>query len=212
MLDSICDVMQEAYKRGWNSTRDGNASYRRKGEDYIYVTPSGVRKQHLNSEMIIKLDVKRNTDNSIEYKRVLDEDSQKNNAGLKPTGELMMHLLLQNSASNRVILHLHPTHIVADMYAGLNLQELANDFPEINRYTKVGPTVPIIPPVTRELAIAVVNSFNLQSNGDIDFDIIGLDRHGIVAIGRDAWSVFEHVERLSHVCEIVLASGKHLKK
>lgn len=212
MLDTICDVLKTAYDRGWISTRDGNASYRRKGENYIYVTPSGVRKQHLNSEMLIKLDVKRNEDNSIEYKRVLDEESQKNNVGLKPTGELLMHLLLQNnSLFNRVIIHLHPTYIISAMYAGLNLQELANDFPEINRYTKVGPMVPIIPPITKELAIAVVKNFNLQSNGDIEFDIIGLDRHGIVAIGKDAWTVFEHVERLSHVCEIVLASGKHLK-
>jgi L-fuculose-phosphate aldolase len=213
MLDSICDTMKEAYKRGWISTRDGNASYRRKGEDYLYVTPSGVKKQHLNSEMIIKLDVKRNEDNTIEYKRVLDEESQKNNAGLKPTGELMMHLLLQNNnLSNRVIIHLHPTYIISAMYAGLNLQELADDFPEINRYTRVGPMVPIIPPITRELAIAVFKNFNLQPNGEIDFDIIGLDRHGIVAIGKDAWGVFEHVERLEHICKIALASGKHLKK
>ena len=39
------------------------------------------------------------------------------------------------------------------------------------------PMVPIIPPITRELAVAVVKSFNLQSNGDIDFDIIGLERN-----------------------------------
>lgn len=30
------------------------------------------------------------------------------------------------------------------MYAGLNLQQLAIQFPEINRYTRVGPTVPIV--------------------------------------------------------------------
>ena len=55
MLDAICDILKFAYKRNWISTRDGNVSYRRIGNDYFYVTPSGVKKQHLNSEMIIKL-------------------------------------------------------------------------------------------------------------------------------------------------------------
>jgi ribulose-5-phosphate 4-epimerase/fuculose-1-phosphate aldolase len=120
MLDTICDVMKEAYKRGWISTRDGNASYRRKGENYVYVTPSGVRKQHLNSEMIIKLEIEnsqnngtkssdnKTSDKEVKYKRVLDEESQKNNSGLNPTGELLMHLLLQSyPQESRVVLHLH---------------------------------------------------------------------------------------------------------
>jgi L-fuculose-phosphate aldolase len=55
MLDAICDILKFAYKKNWISTRDGNVSYRRSSQDYFYVTPSGVKKHHLNSEMIIKL-------------------------------------------------------------------------------------------------------------------------------------------------------------
>ncbi|NBU05660.1 MAG: class II aldolase/adducin family protein, partial [Sphingobacteriia bacterium] len=36
------DVMREAHKRGWITTRDGNISLRR--DDKFYITPSGVRK------------------------------------------------------------------------------------------------------------------------------------------------------------------------
>jgi hypothetical protein len=32
-----------------------NASYRRKDEEYLYITPSGLRKQHMNAELIFKL-------------------------------------------------------------------------------------------------------------------------------------------------------------
>jgi L-fuculose-phosphate aldolase len=39
------------------------------------------------------------------------------------------------------------------------------------------------------------------------FDIVGQDRHGVCAVARDPWSAYEHVERLNHICEIVLASG-----
>jgi L-fuculose-phosphate aldolase len=94
------------------------------------------------------------------------------------------------------------------MYAGWNLQILAEEFPEINRYTKVGPTVPMIPPICKELGFAAVKALNLNNEtGEVDFDIIGLDRHGIIAVGRDAWSAFEHIERLEHICKIALASG-----
>ena len=97
------------------------------------------------------------------------------------------------------------------MYAGINLQKLADDFPEINRYTKVGPTVPMIPPISEELAIASIDALGLNiETGEIKYDIIGLDRHGIVAVGKDAWSVFEHVERLEHICQMALVSGKHI--
>ena len=90
------------------------------------------------------------------------------------------------------------------MYAGLDLQHIAKEFPEINRYTRVGPTVPIIEPVSVELGLAAIRALNLnETTGEVDFD-----RHGIIAIGKDAWSAYEHAERLESICEVVLASGK----
>jgi len=55
MLDTICDILKMAYERGWITTRDGNASYKRQSDDFLYITPSGSRKQLLNSENILKL-------------------------------------------------------------------------------------------------------------------------------------------------------------
>jgi len=211
MLDTICDVLKAAYERNWISTRDGNASYKRKDEEYLYITPSGVRKQHLNAELIFKLkfndDYKTAMEPWLNLERI-DDDYQRKLIGLEPSGELPLHALLQRIVpENRVVLHLHPTYIVAAMYAGWNLQTLAEEFPEINRYTRVGPTVPIIAPISKELGIASVKALNLnETTGDIDFDIIGLDRHGIIAVARDAWSAYEHVERLEHICKIALAS------
>jgi L-fuculose-phosphate aldolase len=212
MLDTICDVMKAAYDKNWISTRDGNASFKRKDENFLYVTPSGVRKYHMNAEMMIKLELRKD-DNSkygVNPVRVLDSYQQKI-IGLDPTGELPLHILLQkNLPDNRVVLHLHPTYIIAAMYAGLDLQELANTFPEINRYTRVGPMVPEIPPISEELAYGTIQAFNLNKDtGNVDFDIVGLKQHGVVVIAKDAWSALEHCERLEHICQIVLASGKH---
>jgi len=211
MLDTICDVMKAAYDKKWISTRDGNASFKRKNEDFLYVTPSGVRKYHMNAEMLIKLrlDPDLEAKFGVKVTRVTDEYQEKI-IGLKPTGELPLHILLQkNIPENRVILHLHPTYIIAAMYAGLNLQQLATQFPEINRYTRVGPTVPVVPPISEELAEATIKALNLNKDtGEIDFDIVGLEQHGIIVIAKDAWSALEHVERLESICRVVLAAGK----
>jgi len=224
MLDTICDVLKAAYNKGWISTRDGNASYRRRSDNFIYVTPSGVRKQNLNSEMIIKMKFEEESKNSNEpWKHLsrVDDEIQSKITGLQPTGEIILHALLQkniptsnspNLGNNRVVLHLHPTYIISAIYTGIDLQKLANDFPEINRYTRVGPTVPLIPPISQELAEASIKALNLHEDGSIDYDIIGLDRHGIISVAKDAWSAFEHVERLESVCEMVLVSGVHLNK
>ena len=39
MLTAIGDVMREAYKRGWITTRDGNCSVRMKNRPFLYSTP-----------------------------------------------------------------------------------------------------------------------------------------------------------------------------
>jgi L-fuculose-phosphate aldolase len=210
MLDTICDVLKAAYERQWISTRDGNASFRRKNESFLYVTPSGVRKYHLNAEMLIKYSIGE-TDQLEPWNclKRFDDEYQQNIIGLKPTGELPLHFLLQqNLPHNRVVFHFHPTYTIAAMYAGIDLQKLAKEFPEINRYTRVGPNVPMIPPISKELAYASVDALGLNpETGEIAYDIIGLDRHGIVVVAKDAWSAFEHAERLEHLCQVVLASG-----
>jgi ribulose-5-phosphate 4-epimerase/fuculose-1-phosphate aldolase len=193
----ICKVLKTAYDRKWISSRDGNASTKTRYSIYMYITPSGVRKQFLSNEMLIEID----TD---------FPDASVLNSKVKPSGELPLHVLLQKriSEASRVVLHLHPTYIVAAMYAGIDLQKLTLEFPEIHRYTRVGPTVEILPPVSEELAIASAKALGLDKNtGELKYDIIGLDRHGIIAVGIDAWDAFDHVERLEHICQVVLAAG-----
>jgi L-fuculose-phosphate aldolase len=214
MLDSICDVMKESYTRGWITTRDGNASFKRQNESFLYITPSGVRKPHLNAEMMLKLklhNVESDLHTGINSIERVDDDYQRRIIGLNPSGELPLHYLLQKkiNTGNRVVLHLHPTYTIAAMYAGIDLQKLSESFPELSRYTNVGPTVKMIPPVSEELAWASIKALNLNvDTGSIDYDIIGLDRHGIIAVGKDAWEAFENTERLEHICQIVLASKK----
>jgi len=228
MLREICDVFKEAYRRGWITTRDGNASYRRPDQDFFYVTPSGVRKNEMIPDMCIKLDI-----DQMGWSRdrwlANDEGMLKQtlNRGLKPTGELPMHWALQRDLSltehSRVVLHLHPTHVIAATRYLLEkigvathegeaerraecIMALARDFPEIFRYTRVGQIVEYVEPISQALADAVETAMLVNGGPKLVCDVIAMDRHGAVSVGSDPWEAFEHIERLNHVCEIFLLS------
>lgn len=221
MLREICDVFKEAYRRGWITTRDGNASYRRPEQDWFYVTPSGVRKNEMTPDMCIKLDIDQN---GWSRERWLAADEgmlkQQLNRGLKPTGELPMHWYLQRDLSetkhSRVVLHLHPTHVIAatrylkehpGIFGGgeKDLSWLCKQYPEIFRYTRVGKTVEYVEPISQALADAVESSM-LNGGNKLLCDVVAMDRHGAVSVGSDPWEALEHIERLDHICEIFLLS------
>lgn len=204
MLETICDIMIDAYKRNWITSRDGNVSIRHHGRDHFYITPSGVRKQTLQPDQFKKIST-----NGLEWKEEPYTDISTN---LRPSGELPMHLGLQTKIDTevRVIMHFHPTYTTAAMYAGINLPDLLNEFPELSRYTSVGPTVPMLPPITQDLADACIKNIGLNADtGEIKYNIIGMDRHGVVAVDTSPWRAYEHIERLEHICKIVLASGNY---
>ena len=81
------------------------------------------------------------------------------------------------------------------------------EFPAISRYTRVGPTVPALPALSRELADVTAQRFGLGRDGTLVFVIVGQADHGVCAVATDPWAAYEHIERLDHICEIVLKSG-----
>lgn len=201
MLETISELFQEAYKRNWITARDGNASIRWKDRDHMYITPSGIRKQTLQPEMFIKWDIYNN-------KKLPYTDFSNS---LSPSGELPLHAALQQTINTevRVILHMHPTYTVAAMYAGIELSHLVNEFPELGRYTRVGKNVPDVPPISQALADATIPSLGLLEDGSINNHIVGIDRHGVVAVDTSPWRAFEHLERLEHISKIVMVSKKY---
>ena len=125
-----------------------------------------------------------------------------------------MHFGLQKQMGQhigevRVVMHFHPTYCVAAMHAGIDLSTVVNDFPELSRYTRVAPNVPDVPPISQELADQCHKNLQLDELGNISYDIVGIKGHGVVAIDVSPWRAYEHIERLEHICKIVLASGKH---
>jgi L-fuculose-phosphate aldolase len=115
----------------------------------------------------------------------------------------------QHAGEVRVVVHVHPTYCIAAMHAGIDLSTVSDAFPELNRYTKVASNVGDVPPISQELANQCFEKLGLDDKGNIAFDIVGIKGHGVVAIDTSPWRAYEHIERLEHICKIVLASGKY---
>ncbi len=208
MLETICDTLVEAYRRNWITSRDGNVSIRHHDRNHFYITPSGVRKQTLQPDQFKKIGI---SPSGMLWQDLPYTDIS---ANLKPSGEIPLHFGLQkklgqHSNEVRVVVHLHPTYCVAAMHRGIELSTLANEFPELSRYTKVAPNVGDVPPISQELADQCFEKLELDDLGNIAYDIVGIKGHGVVAIDTSPWRAFEHIERLEHICQIVLASGKY---
>lgn len=198
MLETISEIFCEAYKRNWITARDGNASIRWHDRDHFYCTPSGIRKQTLQPEQFKKLDLQGNPQPYTDI-----------SAMLKPSGELPLHLQLQRKIVGdvRVVLHLHPTYTIAAMHRGVELNNLTTMFPELSRYTSVAPNVPLLPPISQQLGDRCCEHLGLRSTGQLDYNVVGMVGHGVVAVDTSPWRAMEHIERLEHICKIVLASG-----
>ena len=216
MLETICDTLVEAYRRNWITSRDGNVSIRHHDRDHFYITPSGVRKQTMQPDQFKKIrlvDVISTVPPFLE-KGWEEEYYTDISTNLKPSGEIPLHFGLQramgqHSTDVRVVVHLHPTYCVAAMHAGIDLSTIVDDFPELSRYTRVAKNVGDVPPISQELADRCHENLWLRKDGTIGFDIVGIKGHGVVAIDTSPWRAFEHIERLEHICQIVLASGKY---
>ena len=206
MLETICDVMLDAYRRNWITSRDGNVSIRHHDRDHFYITPSGIRKQTLQPDQFKKIGILGKAWQEEPY-----TDISKN---LQPSGEIPLHFGLQKEMGQhandiRVVVHVHPTYCIAAMHAGIDLSTVSDAFPELNRYTRVAPNVGDVPPISQELADQCHQNLGLDDQGNISYDIVGIKGHGVVAIDTSPWRAYEHIERLEHICKIVLASRKY---
>lgn len=195
MNQDILEILQLAYNKNWITARDGNISYRSDDKNQYLITPSGLRKQELKENQLVKIKI---TDDGWE---------QMTNQNLKPSGEIELHHgLLRNYMGERCVVHLHPTYTVAALYAGIDISKLVLEFPELSRYTRVAPSVEEVEPISQELADRCMENLNINEDGECEFDIVAIDRHGVVALDETPWKAFEHIERLEHICKIVLSA------
>jgi hypothetical protein len=117
MLETICEVLEDAYKRNWITSRDGNVSIRHHDRDHFYITPSGVRKQTLQPDQFKKIIVKPpltwnepGTGLLAERWGWKEDQYTDISAKLRPSGEIPLHFGLQKQMGQ----HTGEVRVVSD--------------------------------------------------------------------------------------------------
>ncbi len=176
----LVEVCRRLYDRRLIGAGEGNVSCRL-GAGSLLVTPSGRSKGHLRPEDLLRVD-----------------GAGKVLAGKgRPSTELRMHLAAYAARPDaKAVVHAHPLTAVALTVAGV---PAPNDLlPEAVLVLGRIATAPFATPGTDELPASLAPHWGS--------DVILLERHGALALGRSLGEAFDRLETLERVARIGLAA------
>jgi len=174
----IVMVGKKMYEQKLVVSTDGNISFRMKS-DKIIITPSGFCLGDLDFNHMVHVDSNGN-----------------HKAGqLTPSTELPVHLEVYRQRSDiNAVIHAHPPIITAFTLAGIDFSEPF--LPEfVIMYDKI-PIAPYAAPATVESAISIRELIK-------NHDIIVLDRHGAVTVGKTLREAYCRMEKLEQIAQIL---------
>jgi L-fuculose-phosphate aldolase len=177
----LVEVCRRLHDRRLIGAGEGNVSCRL-GKDRLLVTPSGVDKGFLRPADLVVVD--------LSGKRIRGPG--------RPSTELRMHLAAYAARPDvEAVVHAHPLTAVAFTVAGV---PPPNDLlPEAVLVLGRIAVAPFATPGTDE----VPRSLSPFWKGH---EVILLERHGALALGRDLFLALDRMETLERVCEVAAAA------
>jgi len=179
----MCELGRRMWQRGWVAANDGNLS-RRLGENLFMVTPAGVSKGFLTTEMLLVVDG--------EGRLVKSSGS----ASFLPSSETGLHLECYRRRKDvGAVVHAHPPVATAFACARQGLTE-----PILGESVMTLGEVPCAPygrTGTRELVNACAPLMG-------EHEAFLLANHGAVAMGADLLTAYWRMETLEHTAAIAL--------
>jgi L-fuculose-phosphate aldolase len=167
------------YERNYLVAMDGNVSARLP-DGNVLCSRAGCHKGFLEDRDLVVVDMKG---------RLV------HGAG-SPTSEIFMHLACYEERRDvHSVLHAHPPHAIAFTLADHSLERLV--LPEVVLTIGTVPTIPYATTGTHDLA----NSLRPYVR---ERDVVMMDRHGAVALGRDPTDAFCKLETLEHTARIIV--------
>jgi L-fuculose-phosphate aldolase len=173
----LVEVCRRLHDRRLIGAGEGNVSCRL-GPDRLLVTPSGASKGHLRPAELAVVDL---------------QGRQIRGRG-RPSTELLMHLAAYAARPDvGALVHAHPLAAVAFTVAG------------------VAPPNDILPEAVLVLGRIAVAPFATPGTDEVPrslspfwkgHDVILLERHGALALGRDLFQALDRMETLERVCEV----------
>lgn len=176
----ICSIAHKMSERGFVSANDGNLSIR-VGDNTAWVTPTGVNKGELTTEMLLKVDFEGN---------VLE-----NPGNMRPTSETHMHMNAYKM-NNQLMstCHTHSQSAMVWACCGIALDVAYGPEP-VGTIGKV-PVAPYGCPGSKALSESIKPFCN-------DYKCCLLSNHGAISWGyspKEAWYVMEALEAYAKLC------------
>lgn len=174
----MCELGRRMWERGWVAANDGNFS-RRLGEGLFLVTPAGVSKGFLTTDMLLVVDSQGRLTSPSSY---------------RPSSETPLHLACYQARPDvGGICHAHPPAATAFAVCrrGLEIPYLTETV------SGLGP-VPVAPyalPSTEEVPRSVEPFLPRHT-------AILLANHGVLTWGEDLWQAFDRMETVEHTAKI----------
>lgn len=176
----ICELGRRMWERGWVAANDGNLS-RRLGEGLYLVTPAGVSKGFLTTDMLLVVDSQGRLTSPSSY---------------RPSSETPLHLACYQARPDvGGICHAHPPAATAFACARMGLEE-----PLVGEAALSLGRVPCAPYArTGTAALAEAAGPLLEEH-----DAVLLANHGAVTLGADLENAYWRMETLEHTARICL--------
>lgn len=179
LRERIVSVCRHYYQKGFGAAADGNVSARL-DEDRILITPTARPKGFLQPEDLV----------------VTDLAGRPLSPG-KPSSEVLIHLEVYRARPEiGGVVHAHPPVAVAYTVAGRPFPDRI--MPEA--VVVLGPVavVPYATPGTADLPVSM--------RPFLAHDVMLLERHGSVTLGRDVEEAYARLETLEHTAKVAWAA------
>lgn len=178
----IVEVSRLMYNRGLVTAYEGNLSVR--FGDKVYITPSAICKGFLTEEMIM----------------VTDMDGKVLEGTCKVSSEYKIHLGAYKSRPDiESVIHTHSPYATA--YAVANKAIETKAYPEMIVLFDRIPLAPYGTPSTDEVYKGVEKYI-------MEYDIILLANHGVMAVGKDAYESFFRIESAEGIAKTLTLAGQ----
>ena len=174
----VVEVARLLWERGWVANHDGNVTARL-GSGLFVSTPTAVSKRKVDVDSLLLVDAR----------------GRKVRGALRPFSERGLHLVVyRRRADVGAVVHAHPPHATALAVTGASLPCF---LPE--SVVSLGPEVPLVPfAPPGEAAEAALAPFVEP------YDVVLLERHGVLAWGDDPEQAFLRLELVEHLARIAL--------
>jgi len=179
--NQICDVCQKMWQLGWVAANDGNVSAKLE-DGTILTTPTGISKSFITPDKLILID---------EKGTVLEAAP-----GYRPSSEIKMHLRCYEKRPDvGAVIHAHPPGATgfAVAHKAMDMYNMIEDVATLGAV----PLTPFATPSTSEVPDTIEPYLE-------EHDVMLLENHGALAVGRDVVTAFYRMESLELWAKITI--------